>query len=55
MLANRVVVPLHWQIKNGPTLHFHCVVARWEQNHPYWAIDWHPADAATWVWLDERQ
>jgi transcriptional regulator with XRE-family HTH domain len=51
VLANRAVVRLRWRLESGPELAFHCVVARWEQNHPYWAIDWHPADGATWDWL----
>jgi transcriptional regulator with XRE-family HTH domain len=51
VLANRAVAPLRWRLESDEELRFWCVVARWEQNHPYWAIEWHPADGATWAWL----
>ena len=50
-LSTRVVYPLVWQHADGTVLSFNGVVSLWCDYLWYWAIDWHPADAATWGWL----
>jgi transcriptional regulator with XRE-family HTH domain len=44
----RVATPLQWRDERGEVLAFHCFVYRWNALDPYWAIDWHPANAAAW-------
>jgi transcriptional regulator with XRE-family HTH domain len=50
-LTARVTFPLTWRAETG-TLHFDCTLAPWNEYDPGWAIDWHPADAATWRHLE---
>lgn len=52
MLTDRLVAPLVWRREDGTRLAFHCVIATWNTFDPFWAIDLHPADAATWTWLE---
>lgn len=52
--AVRVTFPLIWNHDDGATLSFNAVVAPWTAFHSLWAFDWHPADRATWSWLDAR-
>ena len=51
-LGERVVVPLIWRHDDGATLAFACIVSLWSAHDTLWSIDLHPADAATWAWLD---
>ena len=57
VLVSRVVFPLVWRHRDGTVLAFNIVVARWNAEHPgpYWVLDWHPADAVTWAWLESAQ
>ena len=50
-LSTRVVYPFVWQHADGTVLSFNGVVSLWCDYLWYWAIDWHPADTATWEWL----
>lgn len=47
----RVVTTVEWQLENGQPLRFHVVVDQWNSFDPYWAVDMHPADSATWRWF----
>ena len=47
----RVVTTVEWQLENGQPLCFHVVVDQWNSFDPYWAVDMHPADSATWRWF----
>ncbi len=53
-LSTRAVVPVLWRTEDGTLLTFHGVLSLWCTHLWYWALDWHPADAATWVWLGEK-
>lgn len=48
----RVVFPLYWRTPDGAILSFTCLLSPWNAFDPAWALDWHPADAATWRWLN---
>lgn len=54
--ASRITFPLVWQADDGEVLAFHVVVS-WQYYGVAWAMDCHPADAATWAWVSvgERQ
>lgn len=56
VLLTRVVFPLVWRHADGTALVFNVVVAHWNGDDTlgYWSLDWHPADATTWRWLDHR-
>lgn len=54
-LAERVAVPLVWQHDDGTILAFACIVSLWSAYDTLWAIDLHPADAATWAWLNRHR
>jgi transcriptional regulator with XRE-family HTH domain len=43
---------VRWRTGNGVPLRFHCVLSSWSDFDAVWAFDWHPADGATWNWLD---
>ncbi len=47
----RVAVLVEWRTPEGTQLRFHCLVAHWNAFDAVWAIDLHPADAATWRWF----
>lgn len=47
-LRARHVFPLTWRTDDGADLDFHVVVSPWHDIVPAWAMDWHPANAATW-------
>ncbi|MBI5947201.1 MAG: helix-turn-helix domain-containing protein [Chloroflexi bacterium] len=44
-----------WRTSDGTLLHFHCQLTPWSDFDGTGAFDWHPADAATWDWLDKRR
>ncbi len=46
----RLAFDVRWHAP-GASLAFHAVIAPWNPFDPYWAIDLHPADAATWAWF----
>lgn len=48
--ASRVTFPLAWRADDGEVVAFHAVVS-WQYYGVAWAMDWHPADDATWAWL----
>lgn len=50
-LRPRVTTTLEWEAPDGALLRFHVVTDLWNSSDPYWAIDMHPADAATWRWF----
>ncbi|MFN8506888.1 MAG: helix-turn-helix transcriptional regulator [Dehalococcoidia bacterium] len=50
----RVVFRLRWRHDDGSLLVFDGLVAGWNALDPYWVIDLHPGDAATFEWF-ERQ
>ena len=50
VLASRITFPVVWRRDGGEVLAFHAVVS-WLNYDMAWAMDWHPADAATWAWL----
>jgi len=50
----RVVFSIRSRRADGALLRFNCQLGPWDQRSPYWALDWHPADAETWNWLDTR-
>jgi transcriptional regulator with XRE-family HTH domain len=52
LVTSHVAVPLLWRTISGPVLAFNCIVAPWTAVSGTWAIDWHPADAATWEWIE---
>ena len=47
----RIAVSLAWRTEAGERLAFHCLLSPWNVFDPYWAMDWHPADARTFRWL----
>jgi transcriptional regulator with XRE-family HTH domain len=49
--ALRVTFPVVWQADDGTPLVFHGLIFAWSAYDRRWAMDWHPADAATWQWL----
>lgn len=50
-LSTRATFPLFWRHDDGTLLNFHAVLGLWNDVLWYWALDWHPADVATWSWL----
>ena len=50
----RIAVKLWWSSETGERLAFHCLLNPWNAYDPYWAMDWHPADAHTFNWLKRR-
>lgn len=50
----RIAVSLAWRTDGGERLAFHCLLNPWNSFDPYWAMDWHPADAKTFQWLERR-
>jgi len=49
--APRVATAIEWEAPDGKILRFHAVADVWNSYDPYWAIDLHPADSATWRWF----
>lgn len=49
--APRVATTIEWEAPDGEILRFHAVADVWNSYDPYWAIDIHPADSATWRWF----
>lgn len=47
MLTNRLVIPIQWKHDDSSSLAFNCIASPWGLTGG-WALDWHPADAATW-------
>jgi len=47
----RILVPVHWRTEEQIELNFNVLISPWNAVDPAWAVDWHPADAATWEWL----
>ena len=47
----RVATALHWRAADGSTLRFAAVLSLWSAHEGLWALDLHPADAATLAWL----
>ena len=48
--ASRTVFPVRWRAEDGAVLSFQGVLT-WQYYGMAWAMDWHPADRATWEWL----
>jgi hypothetical protein len=53
VLSTRAMFPVVWQADDGSLLHFHGMLTLWSDYLWYWALDFHPADAATWAWLGQ--
>jgi transcriptional regulator with XRE-family HTH domain len=51
VLSTRATYPVVWQTEEGTVLTFHGMLTLWSNYLWYWALDWHPADAATWAWF----
>ncbi len=51
-LCARVSFPLQCHTR-GAQLRFNALLTTWNLYDPRWAIDLHPADAATWAWLGQ--
>jgi len=51
----RIAVKLWWSSDTGERLAFNCLLNGWNAYDPYWAMDWHPADARTFNWLTRRR
>ena len=51
----RGVLPIRWRTSTGDILNLHAVQTPWSDFDGSWALDWMPADAATWEWLDRRR
>lgn len=47
----RFLVPIRWLTDEGEQLLFNVLISPWNVIDPAWAVDWHPADAATWRWF----
>lgn len=47
----RVAVPIEWAADDGEVQRWHCFLTRWNARDYWWAIDWHPANAAAWAAL----
>lgn len=43
-----------WKVSDGTVLRFHVVQSSWNDYDALWASEWHPADARTWEWLEQR-
>lgn len=54
-LRTRITFPLRWVTDDGVELEFAMLLAPWNEVDPGWALDWHPANAATWEWFEARQ
>ncbi len=50
--VTRTTFPVQWRAGDGTALRFNVVVTTWDEYDGVAANDWHPADAATWTWLD---
>jgi transcriptional regulator with XRE-family HTH domain len=51
---SRIIYPVTWRHGDGTLLRFHCTVTPWSEFDGVGMHDWHPADAATWIWLGEH-
>ncbi|MCZ2108336.1 MAG: helix-turn-helix transcriptional regulator [Dehalococcoidia bacterium] len=47
--------PVEWRLGDGRMLRFDATMGPWSQFDFVAALDWFPADAATWRYLDERR
>ncbi len=53
--GQRVVFPARWRTSDGTQLCFNCELSGWSDFDAVAALDWHPADALTWQWLEARR
>jgi hypothetical protein len=53
-LRTRISFPLQWLSDDGQSLNFQMLLTPWNEVDPGWALDWHPADAETWEWFENR-
>jgi len=53
--GSRAVFEARWLTSDNVLLHFHNQLTAWSDFDAIAAFDWHPADAATWEWLDSRR
>ena len=51
----RMELDVAWRTSAGEGLRFNCVMRSWSEFDGVAAFDWHPADGATWEWLDARR
>ena len=52
--GQRVVFDVRWRTSAGVALAFHCNLTSWSDFDAVAAFDWHPANAATWEWLESQ-
>jgi len=53
--GQRVVFNVSWLTGEKLPLRFNCEFTAWSDFDAVAAFDWHPADAATWRWLESRR
>lgn len=53
--GSRVYFKMSWLTSSNEPLAFHCQMTSWSDFDGVSAFDWHPADGATWTWLEARR
>jgi len=52
--GSRICFPVSWRTGDGVPLAINCISGPWSDFDAEFAFDWHPADAATWTWLESN-